>query len=88
MSSVAIREWISARLSVAITAVAPTANHCEPPAPRTSQYSAISAIIPNRTLPIRQPHGLSPNSLIAPAMTSLASCGCSALGSLCSGASA
>ena len=87
MSSVPIRPWTSSRLSQAISALAPTAAQRPPPAARTSANIPRIAIEPKIRLPIRQANGPSPNSSIAAAMISLASWGCSALGSVPSGAS-
>ena len=58
-----------------------------PPAARTSANIPRIAIDPKIRLPIRQANGPSPNSSIAPAMISLATWGCSALGSVPSGES-
>ena len=81
MSSVAIREWTSNRLSAAISAAAPTATQRPPPAERTNANIPRIASEPSRMLGSRHANGPSPNSSIAPAMTTFASWGCSALGS-------
>ena len=70
-----------------MTAEAPAASQLDPPAALTSAYIAATAISPNTRLPRRHPQGPSPNTSIPPAITSLASWGCSAFGSFPSGAS-
>src|SRR5262245_2927295 len=82
MSSTAIREWTIHRLSTLASDAAPNASHGPPPAQRTSQYISRIAAAPNTTEVIRQPIVLSPNTLIPPAITSFASCGCSPFGSV------
>jgi len=72
-----MRPWTSIRLSAAISVAASTAVQRVVPAPSASANMPRIAAVPNRTLPIRQANGPSPNSLIAPAMNSFTNWGCS-----------